>query len=117
MFGVVKFFAHLDNGVTEANRAEELDTLLLGGGSEAELGLVSGSLVGNEERVQVEGTGLGWCGGGSGWGHHGSAPLSTNGRCQFARATAHLDFYERTSEGDREDVFGCFCVFLIRLIR
>jgi hypothetical protein len=41
--------------------------------------------------------------------------LSTNGR--FARATAHLDFYERTSERDREDVFGCFCVFLIRLIR
>ena len=65
--------AHLEDGIAEANLAEELDTLLLGNSGEVEGSLVSGSLVGDEEGGGVESTRLGGrAGGGSSGSHHGS---------------------------------------------
>ena len=63
--------AHLDDGVTVADLAEELDALLLGGSGEVEGSLVSGSLVGDEKGGDVESAGLGGrASGGSSGSHH-----------------------------------------------
>lgn len=63
---------HLDDGIDQVDRLEELDALLLGGGGEGNGGLVTGGLVGDEEGGNVKGTSLGGrSGGGSGGSHHG----------------------------------------------
>jgi len=55
----MRLMTHLDNGIGELDRSEELDALLLGGGSEAEGSIVTYSLVGKEEGGNVERAGLG----------------------------------------------------------
>jgi hypothetical protein len=66
-----KTITYLDEGVVESDVTKELNTFLLGGGSEGDRCLVSGSLVGDEKGGDVKGTSLAGRGSrSSGGGHH-----------------------------------------------